>query len=210
MSERLPTRRAIPRLVVVTDRHAIGGRDLVDVVRAALDAGLPAVQLREKDLPGGPLLALAERLRAATTRAGALLFINDRVDVAIACGADGVHLGGTSMPVAAARALLPPGALIGVSTHAPEELAATAADFAFFGPVHATPSKAAFGPPQGEGRLRAAIGTARVPVLAIGGVTAATAAGVRAAGAAGAAVIRAILDAPDPGAATRALLDALG
>jgi len=199
----------LPRLVLVTDRRATAGRDLVDVVRAALDAGLPAVQLREKDLPGGPLLALAERLRAATTRAGALLFVNDRVDVAIACGADGVHLGGTSMPVAAARGLLPAGALIGVSTHAPDEPAATPADFAFFGPVHATPSKAAFGPPQGEDRLRAAVAAARVPVLAIGGVTAATAAGVLAAGAVGAAVIRAILAAPDPGAATRTLLDAL-
>lgn len=199
----------LPRLVLVTDRRATAGRDLVDVVRAALDAGLPAVQLREKDLPGGPLLALAERLRTATTQTGALLFVNDRVDVAIACGADGVHLGGASMPLAAARSLLPPGALIGVSTHAPDELATTTADFAFFGPVHATPSKAAFGPPQGEARLRAAVAVARVPVLAIGGVTAATAPGLRGAGAAGAAVIRAILEAPDPGAATRALLAAL-
>jgi len=199
----------LPRLVLVTDRRATAGRDLVDVVRAALDAGLPAVQLREKDLPGGPLLALAERLRGATTSAGALLFVNDRVDVAIACGADGVHLGGASMPVEAARTLLPARALIGVSTHAPAELAATTADFAFFGPVHTTPSKAASGPPQGEDRLRAAVAAARVPVLAIGGVTVATAPGVRAAGAVGAAVIRAILEAPDPGAATRALLAAL-
>jgi len=179
-------------------------------VRAALDAGLPAVQLREKDLGGRALLALAEQLRAATLRSGALLFVNDRVDVAIAAEADGVHLGGGSMPVAVARALLPAGALVGVSTHAVDEAAATTADFAVFGPVYATPSKAAFGPPQGLDRLRAATAASRVPVLAIGGVTAARVPEVRAAGAAGVAVIRDVLEAPDPAAATRALLAAAG
>src|SRR4029077_20621470 len=104
----------IPRLVLVPDRKRTGGRDLVAVVAAALDAGLPAVQLRDKDLPGRPLLALAERLRAATARTGALLLVNDRVDVALACGADGVHLGGGSMPVDVARRLVGPEGLIGV------------------------------------------------------------------------------------------------
>src|SRR5204863_8834928 len=99
-----------PRLVLITDRHGTA------VVEAALAAGLPAVQLREKDLPGRPLLALAERLRAATARTGALLFINDRVDVAIACGADGVHLGGGSMPLDAARRLVGDRTLSGLST----------------------------------------------------------------------------------------------
>src|SRR6059058_4744886 len=94
-----------PRLILVTDRRATD-RDLVAVVEAALDAGLPAVQLREKDLPGRELLALAERLRAATARAKALLLVNDRIDVALAAGADGVHLGGGSVPVAAARRLV--------------------------------------------------------------------------------------------------------
>ncbi len=202
--------RSTPTLSLVTDRHATRGRDLCDVVAAALDAGLPAVQLREKDLPGRPLLALAERLRALTARAGALLLVNDRVDVAVAAGADGVHLGGGAMPVDVVRGLLPAGALIGVSTHAPAEVEATTADFAFFGPVYATPSKAGFGSPQGEDRLREAAAVARVPVLAIGGVTAAQVASVRAAGAAGVAVIRAILAADAPAAATRALLTALG
>src|SRR5207245_6439911 len=104
-----------PRLVLVTDRHGAA------VVEAALDAGLPAVQLREKDLPGRPLLALAQRLRAATARTGALLLVNDRLDVAVAAGADGVHLGGTSVPADAARRLLGDDRLIGVSTHAPGE-----------------------------------------------------------------------------------------
>src|SRR2546430_11981982 len=99
-----------PRLVLVTGRHGTA------VVEAALDAGLPAVQLRDKDLPGRPLLALAERLRAATARTGALLFVNDRIDVALAAGADGVQLGTGSVPVEVARRLLPAGALVGVST----------------------------------------------------------------------------------------------
>src|SRR5881296_4523236 len=188
-----------PRLVLVTDRHGTA------VVEAALDAGLPAVQLRDKELPGRPLLALAERLRAATARTGALLFVNDRIDVALAAGADGVQLGAGSVPVEVARRLLPPGAVVGVSTHAPGE-AAAGADFALFGPVWETPSKAGA---QGEARLQEAVRAAAIPVLAIGGVTAERVPAVRAAGAAGAAVIRAILAAPDPGAATRALLAAL-
>jgi thiamine-phosphate pyrophosphorylase len=198
---------AAPRLVLVTDRHAT--RDLVTSVRAALDAGLPAVQLREKDLPGRPLLALAEALRAATTASGALLFVNDRVDVAVAAGADGVHLGVGAVPVDVARGLLPPGALVGVSTHAPAEVAAAAAagaDFCFFGPVYPTPSKSGA---QGETALREATRAGTLPVLAIGGVEAERVRAARAAGAAGVAVIRAILAAPDPAAATRALLAAL-
>ena len=197
-------RSSLPSLVLVTDRRATGGRDLVDVVEAALDAGCPAVQLREKDLPGRPLLALAERLRAATSRTGALLLVNDRIDVAIAAGADGVHLGGGSVPAAVARRLLGPDALIGVSTHAPGEAPADA-DLAFFGPVWTTPGKTAVGP----GRLAEAVAASPIPVLAIGGVTAARVPAVRAAGAAGAAVIRAILAAADPAHATRELLAGL-
>jgi thiamine-phosphate diphosphorylase len=195
--------------VLVTDRHATGGRDLVAVVRDALAAGLPAVQLRDKDLPGRPLLALAEALRRATTETGALLLVNGRVDVALAAGADGVHLGGGAMPAATARALLPPAALVGVSIHAPGEAADAGADYLVFGPVWTTPSKAAFGPPQGEAALARAAAAAPVPVLAIGGVDAGRVAAVRAAGAAGVAVVRAVLGASDPGRAVRALLAAL-
>src|SRR5947209_19073746 len=95
-----------PRLVLITDRHGTA------VVEAALDAGLPAVQLREKDLPGRPLLALAERLRAATARTGALLIVNDRIDVALAAGADGVPLGTGSVPEDVATLIHPPRALV--------------------------------------------------------------------------------------------------
>jgi thiamine-phosphate pyrophosphorylase len=195
----------IPRLVLVTDRNATGGRDLVDVVAAAVDAGLRAVQLRDKDLSGRALFVLAERLRAVTARAGALLLVNERVDVAIAVGAEGVHLGGGAMPVDVARRLLPARAIVGVSTHSAAEVATTTADFAFFGPVFATPAKTSA---QGAEPLRAAVAAARVPVLAIGGVTVERVADVRAAGATGVAVIRAILAAADPAAATRALIAA--
>src|SRR5438132_5649031 len=153
---------SLPRLVLVTDRRATD-RDLVAVVEAALDAGLPAVQLREKDLPGRPLLALAERLRAATARTGALLFVNDRLDVALAAGADGVQLGTGSVPLEIARRLLPPGTLVGISTHAPGE-AVAGADFALFGPVWETPSKVGA---QGEARLRDAVRAAAVPLPAV-------------------------------------------
>ena len=194
----------VPRLVLVTDRHATAGRDLVEVVRAALDAGLPAVQLRDKDLTGGPLSALAERLRAETAARQALLLVNGRVDVAVAVGADGVQLGTGAVSVTDARRLLPPETLVGVSTHVAEEIPA-GADFALFGPVHATPGKTAVG----IAALAAAVRASSVPVLAIGGITEREVPAVRAADATGIAVIRAILGAPDPGSATRALLAAL-
>src|SRR5262249_5436396 len=118
---------APPKLVLVTDRHATAGRELQDVVATALEARLPAVQRRDQELPRRPPLALAERPRALTARTGALLFVNDRVDVAIAAGADGVHLGGRSMPVDVVRRLLPPGVPVGVSTHAAAEVVAAEA-----------------------------------------------------------------------------------
>lgn len=191
----------------MTDRHATGDRDLVDVVVRALDAGLPAVQLREKDLTGRALLALAERLRKATAARGAALFVNDRLDVALAVGADGVHLGERSFPVDVARVVLSH-ATIGASVHDVADAAASAADFVFFGPVFATPSKALFGEPQGTVRLAEAVRAAAVPVLAIGGIDRETVAAVRATGAHGMAVIRAILAAADPAEATRALVAA--
>ncbi|MBX3027307.1 thiamine phosphate synthase [bacterium] len=196
-------------LYLVTDRMQTRGRPLLDVVTAALRGCVGAVQVRERDLATRPLLALATALRGATRAAGAALLINDRVDVALACDADGVHLPGHSFAVAEARALLGPRRLIGVSTHHPDEIAAAAAagaDFAVFGPIFATPSKAAFGPPLGLAALAAARGAApALPLLAIGGVDATNAAAVRAAGADGIAVIRALLAADDPAAAAAAL-----
>ncbi len=199
------------RLCLVTDRRATGGRPLVEVIDACLGAGLPAVQLREKDLPASDLLGLARALRGPTARAGARLLVNDRVDVALAADADGVHLPAAGLPAAEARRLLGPGRLVGVSTHAPAEVEAAAragADYVVFGPVFDTPSKRPHGPPQGLPALAAAARRASLPVLAIGGITAAEVGAVREAGAAGVAVIRALLGAPDPGAATKELLAA--
>jgi thiamine-phosphate pyrophosphorylase len=208
---------AIPRLYLVTDRHATAGRPLAEVVRAAL-AGVPAeargavaVQLREKDLEGRALLALARALRELTSAAGAALYVNDRVDVALAAGADGVHLGRRSLaPAEVAR--IAPGLGIAVSTHtrAEVQMARACPDvrFAVFGPVWDTPSKRSHGAPVGLEALRDA---ARVglPLLALGGITAARVTECHAAGAAGGACIRAILEAEDPGTAVRALLRAL-
>jgi thiamine-phosphate pyrophosphorylase len=198
------------RLYFITDRWNTAGRSLVDVVHATLDGGVRAVQLREKDLEGGALYRLAVQLRELTARYRARLLINDRLDVALAVDADGVHLGQTSFPVAVARRLVGPGKLIGVSTHNPQEIAAAAgADFIVFGPVYFTPSKAPYGEPQGLVRLREAVVCSQVPVLAIGGIQTQKVADVLAAGAHGISVISAISAAPDPAQATHDLLTRL-
>ncbi len=201
--------RRIPRLYLVTDRHQTNGRPLLDVVRAALEGGVDTVQLREKDLPGRALLELALRLRELTAAHFARLFVNDRVDVAIACDADGVHLPASSFRIADARHLLGGEKLIGVSTHDPDEVAAAAregADFAVFGPVYETPSKRSYGPPQGlETLARAAAATPKLPLLAIGGIEAERVNSVLSHGAQGVAVIRAVLAAKNPAAAAREL-----
>ncbi len=195
------------RLYFVTDRHQTAGRPLPDVVRAALDGGVRAVQLREKDLEAGELYRLAARLRELTARYAARLLINDRLDVALAVEADGVHLGQMSFPVRAARQLLGPDTLIGVSTHTPAEIvAAEGADFVIFGPVYFTPSKATYGKPQGLERLRQAVRSSPVPVFAIGGIHTGRIAAVRAAGARGIALISALSGAPDPRRTAQALL----
>jgi thiamine-phosphate pyrophosphorylase len=134
--------------------------------------------------------------------------VNDRVDVALAVGADGVQLGAASLPVDVVRDMVPPTMRLGYSAHAPAETADATADVVVFGPVWDTPSKRGLGPPHGPAGLRAAVAAARAPVLAIGGIDAARAGEARRAGAVGVAVIRAILGAADPGAATRALLAA--
>lgn len=195
------------RLYFVTDRKQTNGRPLIEVVHAALDGGVRAVQLREKDLEGRELYQLASTLRNLTSRYQARLLINDRIDVALATDADGVHLGQTSFPVAIARQLLGPGKLIGVSTHSPEEIkAAAGADLIVFGPVYFTPSKAEYGEPQGLDRLWQAVTCSSVPVLAIGGIKTAHVPEILATGTYGVGVITAISAASDPAQAARELL----
>jgi thiamine-phosphate pyrophosphorylase len=200
------------RLYLITDRAA-SPRPLVDVVEECLGAGLRAVQLREKDLEVRALLALAAPLREATRHHGARLLINDRADVALAAGADGVQRTHASLPVAALREITPPGFLIGASAHSTAEgceAAAQGADFVVYGPVYDTPSKRRFGAPQGLAALEAAAAASTRPVLAVGGITPERVGEVRAAGAAGVAVIGAIYGAARPADATKAFLDVLG
>ncbi len=193
-----------PRLMLIVTVADVTAR--LATITAALAAGVDAVQLRDRQASGRSLLAAAESLRPATRAHGGVLLVNDRVDVALAVGADGVHLPAASFPIAVTRRLVGPDAWIGRSTHSPAEAEAAAAegaDYVVLGPIYATPSKAAFGPPLGIDAIAAAR-TAR-PLLAIGGITADRVAAVRRAGADGVAVIRAILDAPDPGAAAAEL-----
>ena len=181
----------------------------MNVVEAALRGGVRLVQLREKDLPTRELVALATELRSITRRYEAALLINDRIDVAVAVAADGVHLPASSFSVADARRLLGPRRLIAVSTHSPEDAAAAGeagADFVVFGPVFETPSKRAYGPPVGLERLSATVEATKVPVFAIGGITHDRIEAIVAHGASRVAVIRALLEADDPAEATRSCL----
>jgi thiamine-phosphate pyrophosphorylase len=199
-------------LCLVTDRSQVTGT-LGEAVEACLGAGLKAVQLREKDLAARDLLSMARVLRESTRRHGAKLIVNDRADVALGAGADGVQRAGTSLPVSALRAISPPGFLIGASVHSVAEARAAepeGADFLFFGPVYDTPSKRPYGPPQGLSALERVTSAVRLPVLAVGGVTPARVAEVVRAGASGVAVIAAILGATRPADAVKAFLDALG
>jgi thiamine-phosphate pyrophosphorylase len=195
-------------LYLITDRHATRGRDLVAVISECLDAGARAVQAREKDLPPAELLALCRALRELTRRAGARLFVNSNVEVALEVGADGLHR-------PHALVIVPedaPGLSIAASVHrASEAIEAEkdGAEFVVFGPVYDTPSKRAFGPPQGLERLAEVVRSVGIPVLAIGGLTPERVAEVRATGAAGVAVISAILGAGSPADATRRFLEAL-
>jgi thiamine-phosphate pyrophosphorylase len=199
---------ADPERVVcyVTNRKLLGGGDpVVARIDAAIEAGANWVQIREKDLAGRELLALARAaVRTAATRA-ALVFVNDRLDVALAAGAAGVHLGGESMR---ARDVIrwcregnaPAGFRVGVSCHSLEdarEAERAGAACVFFGPVFDTPAKRKFGAPQGIGKLAEACSAVRIPVIAIGGVDADNGAECLRAGAAGIAAIRMFQEAVD-------------
>jgi thiamine-phosphate pyrophosphorylase len=199
-------------LYLVTDRHQTNGRDLLSVVEQALEGGVKAVQLREKDLNGRELFALAEKTRRLCLDYGATLFINDRIDVALAVDADGVQLGSASVPLDAARQLLGGTGLIGASTHSLQEAQDAeryGADFVLFGPVFFTPSKAAYGAPQGTGALREIVEKISLPIYAIGGVTADNVAETTKTGVCGIAVISAIMSAEDPRDAAVKLLSRL-
>jgi thiamine-phosphate pyrophosphorylase len=201
----------VPLVHLISDRRLVSS---LPAAAAAALAGAPpgavAVHLREKDLWGRALLDLARALREVCARAGQRLLVNDRLDVALAAGADGVHLPSAGVPPADARLLLGAGALVGVSCHSEADVRralAGGASYATFGPVHDTPSKRGLGSPVGVGPLRAAA-AAGLPLVALGGMTPERAREAFSAGAHGVAAIRAWLEAPDPAAVVRAFLAA--
>ena len=199
-------------LSFITDRYQTAGRPLLSVLERALIAGVRAVQLREKDLGTRALLELAAELLSLTRKHGGLLFINDRVDLVMALGADGVHLRSDSMPVQAARRMLGPNRLIGASVHSVEEVLkaeTNGADFAVLGPVYDTPSKRLHGDPIGMRPLEEASQQSHIPIFAIGGISLPRVQEVRRAGAHGVALISAILLSESIESATRVLLHAL-
>jgi thiamine-phosphate pyrophosphorylase len=200
------------RLLVVTDRRQTNGRSLVPLLQRVLTAGVPAIQLRERDLSARELVTLAREVQAVTASRSSQLLINDRIDVALALEGVGVHLRSTSLPVSVARQLLGAQRLLGVSVHAVEEavqVESLGADYIVLGPIYETPSKQMFGPPLGIHTLEKACRLVRIPIIGIGGVTAARAREMRRAGAFGVAVITAILGATDVESAARELLDAV-
>jgi thiamine-phosphate pyrophosphorylase len=196
------------RLYLVCDARP-GGRALGDVLAAALAGGVDVVQLRDKAAGDAELLAAAAEARRCCDAAGALLILNDRPDLVAAAGADGCHVGQDDLPVAEARALAGPDAIIGLSTHSPAQIeAAAGADYIGVGPVHATPTKPGR-PAVGLDLVRHAAAHAAVPFFAIGGIAPENVAAVVGAGATRIAVVRAIADAPDPRAAAAGLRAAL-
>lgn len=204
---------AAPRLVVVGD-DALAPDELVARVAAALEAvprGSTAFVLRDRARGGRALLALGERLAPRCEAAGAPFVVADRLDVALALGASGAHLGGRSVQVDDARRLLGPRALVSVAAHAPAEVAVAAArgaTWALLSPLFASPGKGAPIGPSSLERARAGAGAGAIRLFALGGIDASNATACRVAGADGVAVIRAVLAARDPGAAASALLAA--
>lgn len=204
--ERLRARLRDARLYFITDAST-ADRNLIELVSAALEGGVDMVQLREKDADEETITAIGGRLRALCDEHGALLIVNDRPDLALACGADGVHLGQGDLPPDRARGVLGPHLLVGLSTHSPEQIARaqdSAVDYLGVGPVHATPTKPTAAP-VGESLLRHAAVHAAKPFFAIGGIDQANVGDAVAAGARRVAVVRAIRDAPDPRAVAEAL-----
>ena len=204
------------QICFVTDRNRTRDRPLLEVIEAAIAGGIDLLQIREKDMGAGELLELVRAAREAVKRARSRcrIVVNDRLDVALAAGADGVHLPAEGLPIHEVKCRAKGRFVIGRSVHAPaeaREAAAAGADYLFFGPVFETASKAAFGEPQGTPALRKLVGAVRLPVWAIGGISRETIAGLADIPVAGVAAISAIGTADDPTGAVRtlrALLDA--
>jgi len=199
------------RLYVILDPALTRGRPVAAVASAAIAGGATLLQVRAKGATTRRLIALVDAVQAVAGPHGVPVIVNDRADVAFACGAAGVHLGPDDLPPAAARRLLGPGSLVGCSAGTPDEALAAAlggADYVGTGDVFGTTSKGDADAPIGLAGLAAVVDASSIPVVAIGGVTAANAGQAIAAGAAGVAVIGAVGLADDPEAAARAIRDA--
>jgi thiamine-phosphate pyrophosphorylase len=200
-----------PSLYVILDRAAAGGRDLVDILDATIAGGCRMVQLREKKWPSGRLLPVAERLRARCRASGVTFIVNDRVDLALALAADGVHLGQDDLPPRLARPLLRTGMLLGLSTHSVEQARAAqaaGADYVAVGAMFPTATKPDF-ELVGPDLVRKLRDEIRAPLVGIGGITPENVGDVIRAGAAGVSVISAVCAAADPERATRRFLEAI-
>jgi len=202
---RLPESR--PLLYYITDRRRLAGEDPLPIIERAIAAGVDLIQLRERDLSARDLLLLANaavaRCRGSKTR----LLVNDRLDIALAAGADGLHLPSHGLPVAEVRRRFPE-MLVGASCHTVEEIRRAeegGADLVVFGPVFETASKRDYGPPVGVEKLEHAAQAAKIPVLALGGITLENAGGCLRAGAAGIAAISLFQTSTDIGETARRL-----
>jgi thiamine-phosphate pyrophosphorylase len=198
-------------LYVITDSALCPGRTHAHIARAAITGGAKIVQLRDKDATDREFYNWAVELRDLTRSTGVAFFVNDRVDIAAAVGADGVNIGQTDMPVAAARGVLGPDAIIGVSADSLEEALQAerdGADYVGFGPVFPTVTKLDAGPVSGLETLAEVVRNLSIPVVAIGGIGLSNIGQVAETGAAGAAVVSAVVCAADIPSATRALVQA--
>jgi thiamine-phosphate pyrophosphorylase len=196
------------RLYLVTDQASMRGRRLADVVQAAVQGGVGCVQLREKTLGTRDFVELALALMDLLAAHRVPLVINDRIDVALACGAHGVHLGQSDMPVALARRLLPTEVFLGLSVESVQDVQRAAqqpVDYLGVSPVFATPTKTDTARPWGLDGLRQVRAMTHLPLVAIGGIGLGNAAEVLAAGADGLALVSALCAADDPAAAARAV-----
>lgn len=204
----------IPRLHYIANYR--GGSDesrLLDIVGAVLDAGVPAVQLRSKTASDVERLQMARRLSQLCRQAGAIFLLNDRVDIAVASGADGAHVGPDDLPPADARRILGAGPILGASARTVErahEAVAGGASYLGVGPCYATTTKEGLPDPIGPEGVRVVAGAVDIPVIAIGGVTADAIPDLLQAGAHGVAVIGAIEAAADPGLAAKELMARIG
>jgi thiamine-phosphate pyrophosphorylase len=202
------------KLYLITDNKLITRHSsLISVVRKALKGGVKAVQLREKNLETLELLKIANKMSDVTKQFNASFFINDRFDIALAVGADGVHLTQNSIPASAVRKAVKKKLLIGVSTHSLKEAREAekgGADFITVGPVYRTPSKLKYGKPIGLDTLQKITSSVSLPVFAIGGVKSSNIKFIKEAGAYGAAMIREVLASNNINRKTRELVNLLG